>query len=177
MGVLSVVAQQIHTIQHAVANNIKSFQFEGVELSLNASCSIFITMNTMSYADRGVRIRIFDFDINTVWRKIQRRCLIAPSPGFKNNYEYCQTLLTSDDLDQWKCSGLCGAQCPYWKVYLTILAGAGAVCRHAPGPLSDINNIVQIGAEQNMRPGPGLQPLTSQHNTYLLLLLLLYSNK
>ena len=65
MGVLSVVAQQIHTIQHAVANNIKSFQFEGVELSLNASCSIFITMNTMSYADRGVRNRIFDFDINT----------------------------------------------------------------------------------------------------------------
>ena len=60
MGVLSVVAQQIHTIQHAVANNIKSFQFEGVELSLNASCSIFITMNTMSYADRGVRIRIFE---------------------------------------------------------------------------------------------------------------------
>ena len=54
------MAQQIHTIQHAVANNIKSFQFEGVELSLNASCSIFITMNTMSYADRGVRNRIFE---------------------------------------------------------------------------------------------------------------------
>ena len=56
MGVLSVVAQQIHTIQHAVANNIKSFQFEGVELSLNPSCSIFITMNTsLEYSDREVR--------------------------------------------------------------------------------------------------------------------------
>ena len=55
LGVLSVVAQQIHTIQHAVAHNIKSFQFEGVELSLNASCSIFITMNTMvGYSDREV---------------------------------------------------------------------------------------------------------------------------
>ena len=55
MGVLSVVAQQIHTIQHAVANNIKSFQFEGVELSLNPSCSIFITMNTsLEYSDREV---------------------------------------------------------------------------------------------------------------------------
>ena len=53
LGVLSVVAQQIHTIQHAVANKIKSFQFEGVELTLNPSCSIFITMNTSSiYADR-----------------------------------------------------------------------------------------------------------------------------
>ena len=49
-----MVAQQIHTIQHAVANRIKSFQFEGVELTLNPSCSIFITMNTSSiYSDRG----------------------------------------------------------------------------------------------------------------------------
>ena len=53
MGVLSVVAQQIHTIQHAVAHNIKQFMFEGVELTLNPSCSIFITMNTSSiYSDR-----------------------------------------------------------------------------------------------------------------------------
>ena len=70
MGVLSVVAQQIHTIQHAVANNIKSFQFEGVELSLNPSCSIFITMNTsLEYTDREVaelgliRKHLSSFDI------------------------------------------------------------------------------------------------------------------
>ena len=56
LGVLSVVAQQIHTIQHAVAHNIKQFMFEGVELTLNNSCSIFITMNTsVGASDREVR--------------------------------------------------------------------------------------------------------------------------
>ena len=50
-----MVAQQIHTIQHAVAHNIKQFMFEGVELTLNPSCSIFITMNTtVGYDDREV---------------------------------------------------------------------------------------------------------------------------
>ena len=67
MGVLSVVAQQIHTIQHAVANNIKSFQFEGVELSLNPSCSIFITMNTsLEYTDREVRVLLIQTFINAL---------------------------------------------------------------------------------------------------------------
>ena len=50
-----MMAQQIHTIQHAVAHNIKQFMFEGVELTLNPSCSIFITMNTtVGYDDREV---------------------------------------------------------------------------------------------------------------------------
>jgi dynein heavy chain len=49
--VLSVVAQQIHSIVHAKSNRLKTFMFEGTEISLNANCNCFITMNP-GYAGR-----------------------------------------------------------------------------------------------------------------------------
>ena len=40
MDVLSVVAQQIQTIHAAVVSEVKTFEFEGAELTLNGSCSM-----------------------------------------------------------------------------------------------------------------------------------------
>jgi dynein heavy chain len=51
ISVLSVISTQIKTIQNALINKYKRFQFEGVEIALDDRVGIFITMNP-GYAGR-----------------------------------------------------------------------------------------------------------------------------
>ena len=43
--VLSVVAQQIMSIQMAVGQKLERFLFEGTEISLVKTCAVFVTLN------------------------------------------------------------------------------------------------------------------------------------
>ncbi len=45
VSVLSVISSQLGTIRNALRLNLKRFQFEGSEISLDSRVGIFITMN------------------------------------------------------------------------------------------------------------------------------------
>lgn len=98
LEVLSVVAQQVHSITQAKMAKVKEFMFEGTLLAFDMSCMIFITMNPGYVAPPP---------------SVQSRCPISVGPNDANS---CTTLPTPTVRGHLVCSHL-----PFPPFFLYIL--------------------------------------------------------